>query len=156
MDQQTPEEAELLPGGDYIAPDVSPEVRDFIQKCRTLIYSEEFTPIIQQALTGANSLAEGVAPILLQIITRAEDKLGPLSEEDFATVALHLAGTLVGTARILGDPEAENPEEAAQEIVATMMEMVSGGDSAEGEEPEEVEEEEPEEEAPQGALGQLA
>lgn len=146
-EQQTPEEAELLPGGDYIAPDVTTEAREFIQTCRRLIYSEEFTPIIQQALTGANSLAEGIAPVLMQIITRAEDKLGPLSEEDFAAVALHLAGTLVGFARILGAPDAENPEEAVQDTVALMMEMSQGEEAP----PEEM----PPDQQMGQALGQL-
>lgn len=147
-EQQTPEEAELLPGGDYIAPDVPPELRDFINACRRLIYAEEFTPIIQQALTGAGSLAEGIAPVLVEIITRAEDKMGPLSDEDFASVALHLAGTLVGFAKIMDAPDAENPEEAVQETVALMVEMTEGGG-----------EEMPPEEAPEdqmgGALAQL-
>lgn len=149
-EQQTPEEAELLPGGDYIAPDVTPEVREFINACRRLIYSEEFTPIIQQALTGAGSLAEGIAPVLVEIITRAEDKMGPLSDEDFASVALHLAGTLVGFAKIMDAPDAQNPEEAVQDTVALMVEMTEG--EPEGEEM-------PPEEAPDeqmgGALAQL-
>lgn len=147
IEQQTPEEAELLPGGDYIAPDVSPEVRDFINACRRLIYSEEFTPIIQQALTGANSLAEGIAPVLVEIITRSEDKLGPLSDEDFAAVALHLAGTLVGFAKMMDSPDAENPEEAVQDTVALMVEMTEGA-------PEAAPEEAPPEQMA-GALAQL-
>ena len=151
IEQQTPEEAELLPGGDYIAPDVTPEVREFINACRRLIYSEEFTPIIQQALTGANSLAEGIAPVLVEIITRSEDKMGPLSDEDFASVALHLAGTLVGFAKMMDSPDAENPEEAVQDTVALMVEMTEGAPEGEEMPPEEM----PPEEQMGGALGQL-
>lgn len=148
IDEQGPteEEMELLPGGDFIAPDVSPEVRQFIQNCRMLMYSEEFTPIIKQALTGAGSLADSAAPVLMEIVSRAQDKMGPLSDEDLQTVLTHLAGTIVSTAKMLGDPEAEDGQEAVESIVGIVNEMVAG-DS-----PEEPQE------APQdigAALGQL-
>lgn len=148
IDEQMPsdEEMDLLPGGDFISPDVSPEVRDFIQKCRMLMYSEEFTPIIKQALTGAGSLAESAAPVLMEIISRAQDKMGPLSDEDLQVVATHLAGTLVSTAKILGDPEAEDAQEAVESIVGLMNDLTS--------EQQEAPQEQPQAE-PQGALGQL-
>jgi hypothetical protein len=141
------EESELLPGGDFIAPDVSPEVRQFIQSCRRLMYSEEFTPIIKQALTGANSLAESAAPVLMEIIGRAQDKMGPLSDEDVQTVATHLAGTIVSTAKILGDPEAEDGQAAVEQIVGLIDEMTSGA--------QEQEAMPPQEEPMAGALAQL-
>ena len=140
------EDMDLLPGGDFISPDVSPEVRQFIQNCRMLMYSEEFTPIIKQALTGAGSLAESAAPVLMEIISRAQDKMGPLSDEDLQVVATHLAGTLVSTAKILGDPEAEDAQEAVENIVGMINDMTSGAEQQGEESP-------PEE--PQGALSQL-
>lgn len=140
MIEPTEEEMDLLPGGDFIAPDVSPEVADFIKKCRTLMYSEEFTPIIKQALTGANSLAESAAPVLMEIISRAQDKLGPLSDEDLQTVLTHLAGTLVATAKMLGDPEAEDAQEAVEAIVGIVMDSTA--------------QEPPAEEAPDQQMGQ--
>lgn len=142
----TDEDMDLLPGGDFIAPDVSPEVRQFIQNCRMLMYSEEFTPIIKQALTGAGSLAESAAPVLMEIISRAQDKMGPLSDEDLQVVATHLAGTLVSTAKILGDPEAEDAQEAVENIVGMINDMTAGAEQQGLEGP-------PAE--PQGALGQL-
>lgn len=148
IDEQMPsdEEMDLLPGGDFISPDVSPEVRDFIQRCRMLMYSEEFTPIIKQALTGAGSLAESAAPVLMEIISRAQDKMGPLSDEDLQVVATHLAGTLVSTAKILGDPEAEDAQEAVESIVGLINDLTS--------EQQEDPQAQPQAE-PQGALGQL-
>lgn len=149
-EQQGPseEEMELLPGGDFIAPDVTPEVRQFIQNCRLLMYSEEFTPIIKQALTGSESLSESAAPVLMEIVSRAQDKMGPLSDEDLQTVLTHLAGTIVSTAKMLGDPEAEDGQEAVEAIVGLVNEMTAGGEAEEA--PEEVAEE------PMGAaLGQL-
>lgn len=151
-EQPTDEELDLLPGGDFIAPDVSPEAREFISRCRQLIYSEEFTPIVKQALTGAGSLAESIAPVLMEVISRAQDKIGPLSDEDMQAVAAHLAGTLVSTAKILGDPEAENAQEAVEDILGLMDELAAGGEVP----PEEMEAPEPQEQAPARALGQLA
>lgn len=127
MIEPTEEDFELLPGGDFIAPDVSDEVRDFIQACRKMIYSEEFTPIVQQALTGAGSLTDGVVPVLVELVTRAEDKLGPLSDQDQMTVITHLAGTLVSTAKMLGDPDAEDGRSAVEAIVDAVSGMLDQG-----------------------------
>lgn len=150
IDEQGPteEEMELLPGGDFIAPDVPTEVRDFIQACRRLIYSEEFTPMVKQALTGAGSLVDGIAPILVELITRAEDKMGPLDDQSFQTVVAHLAGTLVSTAKMLGDPEAEDAQTVVQDVVDMVTDMMSQGEA------EEAQEMPPEQQMGQ-ALGQL-
>lgn len=147
MREQTPEEAELLPGGDWMAPDLSETAREFVSNCRRLMYDEEFTPIIQQALTGAGSLPEGIAPVLMEIITRSEDKMGPLSDEDFAAVAQHLAGTMVGFALMMDAP-IDSPEEVVADTLALMMEM-SQGDPEAAQPPPEA----PPQQA--GALGQL-
>lgn len=144
---QSPEDMELMPGGEFISPAASPEAKEFILNCRQIMYSEEFDPIIKQALTGAGSLADGAAPVLMQVITRAEDKMGPLSDEDFEQVAAHLAGTIVTTAQVLGDPEAEDGDDAVQTILARMQELEAGA----AEEPQE----DPEMAAPGGALAQL-
>ncbi len=150
MNEPTDEELDLLPGGDFIAPDVTPEARDFISKCRQLMYSEEFTPIVKQSLTGAGSLAESAAPVIMELISRAQDKMGPLSDEDLQAVATHLAGTLVSTAKILGDPEAENAQEAVEAIVGLIGEL-GEGQEAQGEQemPQEAQE-------PGPPLGQFA
>lgn len=148
-EMQPPEDAELLPGGEFISPAASPQAREFILSCRRLMYSEEFDPIIKQALTGAGSLTDGAAPVLMQVITRAEDKLGPLSDEDFQQVAAHLAGTIVTTAQILGDPEAEDGESAVQEIIAKMQELEAGASDGGQESPAEQAPQ------PQGPLAQL-
>ena len=126
-------------------------LRKEVQACRRLIYSEEFTPIVQQALTGAGNLIDGVVPVLMEIIARAQDKLGPLSDEDFNTVATHLAGTLVSTAKILGDPDAEDAQSAVEGIVGKMAELAQGAEQA----PEEEIPEQAPQEPPPGALAQL-
>jgi len=115
----------MMAGADFVPPDISDDAREFVTRCREMIYSEKFLPVVQQALTGANDLASGVAPVILQLITAAEDKMGPLSDEDFQKVAQSLAGTLVGLAKMMGDPDAEDIPSAVQEVMAQVSDMTS-------------------------------
>lgn len=145
---------ELMAGGDLVPPGTSEEVRDFIAKCRRLVYSDQFTPIIQKAITAGGDLVTGVAPVVAQIISRAEDKSGPLEDADLQTVALALSATMASTAHMLGDPDAQDIASTAQQIAEQVIEILGATQEAgpAGEPPMSQAQSEPEE---SGALQSL-
>lgn len=145
-DESDDSDAEMLAGGDFIRPGVSAEAREFVARARELMYNEKFTPILKQAIAGGQDLVSGAAPVIAQIILQVENKMGPLSDDDLQDVAISLAGTIAGFAKMLEHPDAENIAETAHEIAEGAIEIMN---HQEEQAPEEGEQMPPDAQEPQ-------
>lgn len=130
----------------WVAPNVSPEVAEFIQSARLVMLKMQDGEVIKRAITGGKTLAQGAAAFVAQTINLVESKLGELSMEDEQVVATHLAGTIVDYAAHEGDPEAKDKKAAVQAITQAVMPMLQAHEQGEGDEPMG-----PPQAAPQGA-----
>lgn len=114
----------------YVSPNLSPDVQKFILAARTILY--KMGDHLKQAITGAHSLSDGVATLLVQLVTNLEGKLGELEPPDLEQVLIHLAGPVVDIAKREGDPDAQDTQKATTEIVGKAMEMMAQQEDQEG------------------------
>lgn len=113
----------------FVDPNLSPDVQKFILAARTLLY--KMGDHLKQAITGAHNLADGVATLLVQLVTNLESRMGELEPPALEKVFVHLAGPVVDIAKREGDPDAQNTQQAVTEIVGKAMELMAnqeGGD----------------------------
>lgn len=113
----------------YIAPNASPKVQQFILAARTLMY--KMTDDLHHAMTGANTLTDGVAVLLVQLVTQLEQKMGELEPPEVEQVLIHLAGPVVDMAKQQGDPDAKDTKQATTDIVGRAMELMMGEEDQE-------------------------
>lgn len=115
-----------LVGGEFIAPNASPEARKFILAARGMMYSAGDGEMLKQAIIGAQSLSFSAVPFIAMVIQTVEQKLGELSPNDLLVVAMHLAGTVVDIAAEQGDPEAQNKQDAVEDIADGVAGVLDG------------------------------
>lgn len=108
----------------WVAPDVSPEIAQFIQSARLIMLTMNDGEVIKRAIASGQSLAQGASAFVAQTINLVESKMGDLSPEDENVVAVHLAGTIVDYAAEEGDPEAKNKKKAVEAITDGAMAML--------------------------------
>lgn len=111
---------------EFVSKDASDTARQYIARGRMVLYDPGMKDAVRAAITGAQSLADGCAAYIVQLIQKLEEKMGPLEEADYQMVVAHLAGSMVEMAQSLGDPEAEDGQSAVQSIIQAAMSMGQG------------------------------
>lgn len=114
----------------FVDPKLSPDTQKFILAARTLMY--KMGDHLKQAITGSHNLADGVATLLVQLVTNLESRMGELEPPDLEKVFVHLAGPVVDIAKKEGDPDAQDSQKAVTEIVGKAMEMMAQQEGQEG------------------------
>lgn len=114
----------------YVAPNLPEKVQKFILAARTLMY--KMGDHLKQAITGSHNLADGVATLLVQLVTNLESRMGELEPPELEQVLIHLAGPVVDIAKKEGDPDAQDTRKAVTEIVGKAMEMMADAEGNEG------------------------
>jgi hypothetical protein len=133
----------------YVDPNLSPDTQKFILAARTLLY--KMGDHLKQAITGAHNLADGVATLLVQLVSNLESRMGELQPPDLEKVFVHLAGPVVDIAKREGDPDAQNTQQAVTEIVGKAMEMMANQEGQEGQsDPDQDQGQDMQQGAPQG------
>ena len=115
----------------WVAPNVTPELAEFIQSARLVMYSMEKGEVIKRAITSGKTLTQGASAFIAQTINLVESKLGELSPDDQNAVAVHLAGTIVDYAAQEGDPEAKDKKRAVQDIADAVMQILQSNEQQE-------------------------
>ena len=106
----------------WVAPDVSPEIAQFIQSARLIMLTMNDGEVIKRAIASGQTLAQGASAFIAQTINLVESKLGELSPDDENVVAVHLAGTIVDYAAEEGDlSTAKNKKRAVEAITDAAM-----------------------------------
>ena len=105
----------------WVAPDVSPEIAQFIQSARLIMLTMNDGEVIKRAIASGQTLAQGASACIAQTINLVESKLGELSPDDENVVAVHLAGTIVDYAAQEGDHDAKNKKRAVEAITDAAM-----------------------------------
>lgn len=116
----------------WVAPNVTPELAEFIQSARLVMYSMQQGEVIKRAIASGTSLVQGASAFIAQTINLVESKLGELSPDDENVVAVHLAGTVVDYAAQEGDPEAKNKKQAVEAITDATMQTLQAHEQQEG------------------------
>lgn len=116
----------------WVAPNVSPEIAEFIQSARLVMLTMNGGEIIKRAIASGNTLAQGASAFIAQTINLVESKLGELSPDDENVVAVHLAGTIVDYAAEEGDLDSAQSKKRTVEAItdATMATLQSGQQGA--------------------------
>ena len=118
--------SENLQGGEYIAPNASPDAQKFILLARGLMYSDGMKDALDKAIHGGQYLSDGGVPFIAHLVGALQQKLGKLSDVDLHTVVVHLAGSFVDLAGKLGDPDAKDKASAVADITQGVMAILSG------------------------------
>lgn len=142
-----------MPANDpnYLAPNLSPKVQQFILAARTLMY--KMTDDLHHAMTGANTLTDGVAVLLVQLVTQLEQKQGELEPPEVEQVLIHLAGPIVDMAKEQGDPDAKDTRQATTDIVGRAMELMMGEENGESPQEQGMEQQDPSQAPLMGPMG---
>ena len=115
----------------WVAPNVSPQIAEFIQSARLVMLKMQDGEVIKRAITGGKTLAQGASAFIAQTINLVESKLGELSPDDENVVAVHLAGTIVDYANQEGDPEAKDKKRAVESITDATMQTLQAHEQGE-------------------------
>ena len=71
----------------WVAPDVSPEIAQFIQSARLIMLTMNDGEVIKRAIASGQTLAQGASAFIAQTINLVESKLGELSPDDNARIS---------------------------------------------------------------------
>ena len=115
-----------LVGGEFIAPNASPNARKFILAARALMYSEGMQDALKRALVGDQYLADGAVPLIAMLVISLGRSIKPLTDADVHTIVVHLAGSLVDLAHGMGDPDADDTQAAVKDITEGVMLTLAG------------------------------
>jgi hypothetical protein len=118
----------------WVAPNVTPEMAEFIQSARLVMLKIKDGEGIKRAITSGKSLVQGAAAFVAMTIGLVQSKLGDLSPEDQLTAAVHLAGTIVDYAAEEGDPEAKDKKRAVEAITDATLAMLQKQGAPQGDE----------------------
>lgn len=91
----------------FIAPNLPPNLQQFILKSRMAIGDPRALPALIAAVKHSTDMPQGIAMFVLGVITHGEKALGPLNDQEIRLVLGHLVGTVV---EIVESAAKSNPE----------------------------------------------
>ncbi len=112
--------------GEYMPPNASPKVQQYVAQARVIMYSPQAQQALRAAITGSQDLASSAAPFIASLVMKLEDKLGPLNDQEYMQVVSILAATIAHLAHDMGDPAAQLPSDATMQITKAVMQLHQG------------------------------
>jgi hypothetical protein len=115
--------------GEFVSQGASPIARKFIAKGRLVLYDPKMKDAVRAAFEGTQSLADGIAAFVVQMMHKLEENMGQLGQTDYSMVVAHLVGSMVDMARTLQEPDAvNNTAQVTTDAVHKVLEMDSQDD----------------------------
>lgn len=113
---------------DFVSPQASPAARMMIAKGRQIIFDPKMKQAVHSAIAGTKDLATGIATYVTYLVSKLEEKMGQLNDQDFQQVIAHLCGTMVEVAQQMGEPTAQqNSSGIVKQAIQAAMQMHQQG-----------------------------
>lgn len=131
--------------GEYMPPNASPKVQKYVAQARVIMYAPQAQQALRAAITGSQDLASSAAPFIASLVMKLEDKMGPLSDQEYLQVVSILAASVAHLAHDMHDPAAQLPSDATMQITKAVMQLHQQQKGAQPQQPP------PQQQAPQGS-----
>ncbi len=115
-------------GGEFVAPNATPQARHFILMARAAMYSKRLAPALHRVVAGSAHLSDGAVPFIAKLVVQlAHAARVPLNDVEIHTVVAHLAISIVQLALKMGRPSVKQDERAqTHDIIEGVMAVLSG------------------------------